>query len=395
MSPATKRTLAIIGGLVAMVTFASGASLSVQYKPYGIPDVLRAEYEEQVRKIREREYLFKNAAQLSEAIAHVPKTTFDFGMIAPRTTASHQFAIHNRGTAPLALTVGMTTCKCTAGKLGASLVQPGEQTTIELSWNTGDKLNDYEQSAVLLTNDPTSPRIELKVRGQIMGELLTPDTVSFPQTDFAETSHARFVVYSQAWQTFAIESIACEAEGFTWYAETIDTSDPRVVGKQASFAVEIHAFATPLEKSRFSGNMEIQIRSHDPTKTVLRTVSYTGKTRAPVSFYSRDIHFQDGLDIGTLSNNKSHQFNLIVRTNGDTSRHIEVLDVQPKTIKAFLTPLKNKGNYRLRLVIVQGSPTSIFNLPQQHGYVQVGDPSDRDNFSNWFPIHGAVLDLSK
>ena len=67
----------------------------------------------------------------------------------------------------------------------------------------------------------------------------------------------------------------------------------------------------------------------------------------------------------------------------------------PVLLLSFYTSVKNKGNYRLRLVIAQRSPTSIFNLPQQHGYVQVGDPSDIDNFSNWFPIHGAVVELNK
>ena len=141
--------------------------------------------------------------------------------------------------------------------------------------------------------------------------------------------------------------------------------------------------------------MELVIRSQDSTKTLARTVSYSGKTRSPISFYSRDIHFQDGLDIGTLTNNKTHHFNLVVRTNGDTSRKIEVLDIEPKIISAKLTPLKTRGNFRLSLEIPQDSPTTIFNMAEKHGYVQVGDPSDKKHFSNWFPIHGAVVELSK
>ena len=395
MSPSTKRTLAIIGGLAVMITVASGVSLSVQYKPYGVPDVLRAEYESKVADIKEREYLLQNADKLGEAIAFLPTTTYDFGMIDPHGTASHQFAIHNKGAAPLALKMGTTTCKCTAGKLGSSLLQPGEQTTVELTWNAGYKVDTYEQSAFLLTNDPTSPQIELKVKGEIKGELLTPETITFPQTDFAETTRTRFVVCSQIWNKFEVEKIECAAEGFTWYTEPVDPSDPRLADKESAFAIEINVLTTPLKHGRFSGNLEIQIRSEDGTKTLERTIAYAGKTRAPVSFYSRDIHFQEGLDIGTLTNEKSHHFNLVVRTNGDTSRKIEVLDIEPKTIKATLTPLKTPGNYRLNLEIPKGSPTTIFNMPEKHGYVQVGDPADKQHFSNWFPIHGAVVELRK
>ena len=395
MSPATKRTITIVISLAAMISLASGVSLSVQYKPYGVPDVLRAEYEEKIADIREREYLLENADKLGEAIAFLPTTIHDFGMLDPHGTGSHQFEIHNQGAAPLALKMGSTTCKCTAGKLGSTLLQPGEQTTVELTWNAGYQVDTYEQSAFLLTNDPTSPRIELKVRGKIKGELLTPESVTFPQTDFAETTHARFVVFSQIWNEIKVENIECAAEGFTWYTEPVSPDDARLADKEAASALEINVLTTPLKNGRFSGNMEIKFQSEDGEKTIAKSISYAGKTRSPVGFYSRDIHVQDGLDIGTLNNRKSHHFNLVVRTNGDKKRKIEVLDIEPKIIKASLTALKTPGNYRLQLEIPQGTPTTVFNMPEKHGYVQVGDPADKKHFSNWFPIHGAVVELNK
>ena len=395
MSPSSKRTLLITGSLAAMITVASGVSLSVQYKPYGVPDVRRAEYERKIADLKEREYLFQNADKFSEAIAYMPDTTHDFGMMDPHGTASHQFEIHNKGSAPLALKMGTTTCKCTAGKLGSSLLQPGEQTTVELTWNAGYKVDEYEQSAILKTNDPTLPEIEIKVKGEIKGELLSPESITFPQSNVAATTQASFIVFSQVWTNFVVENIEFGAEDFTWFAEPLDEHDPRLADKHSAYAMEIHVITTPLEQGSFSGNMELVIRSQDSTKTLARTVSYSGKTRSPISFYSRDIHFQDGLDIGTLTNNKAHHFNLVVRTNGDTSRKIEVLDIEPKIISAKLTPLKTRGNFRLSLEIPQDSPTTIFNMAEKHGYVQVGDPSDKKHFSNWFPIHGAVVELSK
>ena len=106
--------------------------------------------------------------------------------------------------------------------------------------------------------------------------------------------------------------------------------------------------------------MEINFQSEDGEKTIAKSISYAGKTRSPVGFYSRDIHVQDGLDIGTLNNRKSHHFNLVVRTNGDKKRKIEVLDIEPKIIKASLTALKTPGNYRLQLEIPQGTPTTVY-----------------------------------
>jgi hypothetical protein len=33
---------------------------------------------------------------------------------------------------------------------------------------------------------------------------------------------------------------------------------------------------------------------------------------------------------------------------------------------------------------------TIFNVPEKHGYVEVGDPDD-ELFSSWFPVKGAVV----
>ena len=69
---------------------------------------------------------------------------------------------------------------------------------------------------------------------------------------------------------------------------------------------------------------------------------------------------------------------------------IEVLDVQPPELKASLAAQSKEGNYRLTLTIPADCPMVVFNIPEQHGYVEVGDPNDRQ-FKNWFPIHGAVV----
>ena len=76
-------------------------------------------------------------------------------------------------------------------------------------------------------------------------------------------------------------------------------------------------------------------------------------------------------------------------TNADRS-----LDIEPKINKASLTALKTPV-IALQLGIPQGTPTTVFNMPEKHGYVQVGDPADKKHFSNWFPIHGAVVELNK
>ncbi|MGI9473259.1 MAG: DUF1573 domain-containing protein, partial [Rubripirellula sp.] len=188
--------------------------------------------------------------------------------------------------------------------------------------------------------------------------------------------------------------VASEVAGFEWYAEPIENHDDRLADKEPRSAWEIRAFATSLDTGAFSGELRVKVRGSNGVDEVERTVRFNGKVRSPINFYSPEIHFQGGLDIGTLVSGKPHRFSLVVRVRGDLERSIEVLDVQPPVLKTSVLPLPTKGSYRLTMEVPSDCPMTMFNTVKKHGYIQVGDPDDK-NFSNWFPIHGAVVELDE
>ena len=58
----------------------------------------------------------------------------DFGSMLRNAKGSHDFTIKNTGDEPLDLEVRATTCKCTLGELDNSQLQPGESTTVHMTW---------------------------------------------------------------------------------------------------------------------------------------------------------------------------------------------------------------------------------------------------------------------
>ena len=76
------------------------------------------------------------------------------------------------------------------------------------------------------------------------------------------------------------------------------------------------------------------------------------------------------------------------------SRSIDVLDIQPAELQATLTPMSTAGSYQLTITVPADCPRVIFNTDHKRGYVQVGDPQDKD-YSNWFPLIGAVVTLAQ
>ena len=99
---------------------------------------------------------------------------YDFGTIDRYASDSHEFEIRNDGDAPLTLTVGQTTCKCTSFAAEKGSLAPGETTKVKLEWTvkTGEPM--FEQSADLITNDPTANPLRLTIHGSVV-DTVRPD----------------------------------------------------------------------------------------------------------------------------------------------------------------------------------------------------------------------------
>ncbi len=389
-----KRLIAGAAGVLGFATVATALTLAVEYKPYGVPDHRRDEYENTISELRHRGQLLKDLDSEARPRAVVLEPSHDFGMMNPHTTATHSFVVKNEGQHPLALEVQGTSCKCTAGSLQQSLLAPGEQSTVTLTWNTGYQADEYVQTATVLTNDPLAKTITLSVSGVVRAELIAPKSVEFKASNRAEITEASFVVFSQLWDDFEVLDAECELDGFQWHAEPIDTTAAELFDKEARSAWRMRVFAASETFGKFEGELKLTIRPSNGGETVTRLLDCVGHVRAPIGFSSPDLHREQGLDMGTLVAGQEHRFPLIVRCRGDVTRDLEVLDVKPEGLSTSLEPLSKPGSYRLTVTVPADCPSLIFNADQQHGYVQVGDPRD-PSFSNWFPMYGAVVTVKQ
>lgn len=377
-------------GLVALALFGLLLTSTITYLPYGVPKSRLQEYDQKVKEIKRYAEAAKNADITASPVVSISKKTFDFGMVDPHTTLSHEFAVRNEGELPLELAVKKTSCKCTIGKLKNSIVLPGEETVITMTWNTGYQADEYKQVAFVTTNDPLQKSLELTVKGEVRAQFVVPEQIAFNTTDPGKLSEASFIAYSQLWDDFAIQKIQSELKGFDWVVEPIDLDDVALADREAKSAWRVKVSSLGNKRGKFSGVMKLVVEPSDGSEVIEREIAAEGKVRAPINFYSPDIHPRDGMNIGTLVSDKEHEFHLIVRARSEDKRDIEVLDVEPKIVKADLVALSQPGSYRLTLRVPKGSPLMIFNRETEHGYVHVGDPKD-DTFSNWFPLLGAVV----
>lgn len=387
-----KVLLMCLGGGAVLAAIATTIVMSVEYHPEGVKPHQREAYAERLRTIDELNEIAREVSSQAKPVALVAETSFDFGMVDPHTTLTHDFVIKNNGELPLQLNITGTSCKCTMGDLKNDTLLPGEETNITMTWNTGYQADEYEQTATIATNDPLRSSITLQVKGQVKAQFIAPERLVFNTTDLGVQTEARFLVYSQVWKDFSISDVKCDAPGFEWYAEPAELDNVALTDSEAISAWEIRVFAAPLEYGDYRATVTVTAEPSDGSESVERELVCSGKVRKPINFYHPDIHQSLGLDIGTLVAGKQHDFHVVVRARTDVNRKIEVLDVEPKELQASLKPLETAGSYRLTLTVPPDCPMLVFNANTKHGYVQVGDPSNK-KFSNWFPVMGAVVTL--
>jgi len=144
-----------------------------------------------------------SAAMKAKAQAGAPRIEviggeeFDFGVMEPGAKGEHKFIVKNVGDFPMSLEIVGSTCKCTIGKLDKSSIGPGEQTEISLTWEVKTDSEDFGQSAILKTNDPTRGELNLKIKGRAISQMtMVPRSFGFGEIESGEIISLESVVYS-------------------------------------------------------------------------------------------------------------------------------------------------------------------------------------------------------
>ena len=97
----------------------------------------------------------------------VDQEEFNFGTMAFGSERSHDFTFSNSGTAPLVLTAGPTTCRCTVSEVKDNKLMPGESFKVTVHWRGREVTSDYRQMVQIITNDAARPVVKLSVVGEV------------------------------------------------------------------------------------------------------------------------------------------------------------------------------------------------------------------------------------
>lgn len=145
----------------------------------------------------------------AEPRVEVPEDTYDFGKIESNSVVRHEFEIRNAGTAPLHLTKGDSSCRCTVLNFEEAELAPGQSLKITLEFDGKDYVGPVTQRATIFTNDLRRPQITFTIKADVVRSIrVVPHEIVFTRlvrTQPAVGEAKIYVFRSQPVQVFQPE----------------------------------------------------------------------------------------------------------------------------------------------------------------------------------------------
>lgn len=91
------------------------------------------------------------------AVLRIPVSTFDMGKIKQHEDAQKSLVITNAGKSRLEIAAVQPNCECIVAIPSDKELKPGDEATLKITFNPGDRLGTQQKSITIYSNDPQNP----------------------------------------------------------------------------------------------------------------------------------------------------------------------------------------------------------------------------------------------
>lgn len=98
----------------------------------------------------------------------VNSMSYDFGDIFEGQIVNHEYVVKNIGSGTLTIDKVRASCGCTAAKPVKNELAAGEETTINVKFNTANRSGNQKKYVYVFSNDPENPEIRLSFTANIL-----------------------------------------------------------------------------------------------------------------------------------------------------------------------------------------------------------------------------------
>jgi hypothetical protein len=318
----------------------------------------------------------KVAGKISRPKADVPETVFEFGNIERGTSMSHVFKVRNVGELPLHVEVTSTTCKCTVGNLSKKEVPPNEESEVLLEWVAKTGPGPFRHGAVLSTNDPSQPSIDLTVEGQVVeSTAMSPSQLFFGTVRKGESPTATLYVMNFLDEKIEVSDYELSDPELAKYMEiSITSAEPsELPNPDAKSGVKVTA---TYRAGKTVGPFRSWLTLETNLKNVEKlTVPIAGNVVGDVSIFGPGWSASRGLlRMGSFTSKKGKTVKLKLAIRGDYAKEtlFEVVETDPPQLQATLGEPRQMGDKLLHVPLVVEVPAGATPI------VRLGEPVSSD-----------------
>lgn len=297
----------------------------------------------------------------------------DFGLMMAGTKRSHKFVFKNVGQAEAKIWFLKSTCKCTVGKFENAVLQPGEQTDVELEWKAESQFDEFAQTATIGTNCPDQEEIKLTIKGRI-GQAYVYDPPSANLGDIYSNTETTIPVTIYSLQESPLELTTGQIQdGVLSKKIKVEIGEERHLkaGELPDIADARHVVEAKIQLSRGlpAGPLNLPIRfarnSGSGREQEVEFLEYTVRARVitPVRVIAGD-DYNETRNIFNLGNAKVSQglkkklLLAIRREDSDVDPNLRVDSVFPTQLKVSIGEPNVSANQRLYAVTLEIPPGS-------------------------------------
>jgi hypothetical protein len=313
---------------------------------------------------------FAMRGSASSATHGVPKAVVEqtehyLGFLDPAEQCAHVFMIRNEGQAPLKLTRGGTSCKCTMSELPDRPIPPGGTAEVRVASKIAQQSGDFAHSATIFTNDPNRKRVRLLLHGTIRKYVAAdPKRIVLSAMRREEARSVGATLYSQVWESFRVEDVTSTLDGLNWQ---IGPADPETLSEwkaRSGYRLEV-AVPPNLPAGNFWHELEMSVVPGDGSPARTFSLDVTGSVLSRITIYGPKLLGGKILKLGTIPEGEGARERLTMKVRDDHRRLlIERVETDPEFLQVEVVPLdsgnEDLGLYRIDVEIPPDAPIGDF-----------------------------------
>ncbi len=295
-------------------------------------------------------------AQETQPKLEFSSTEFNFGTVEKGEKVSYEYEFTNSGNAELEIKDVKPTCGCTTAKPEKLNYDKGETGKIAVTFDSTRFAGAITKTIVVVSNDPDTPRMQLKLTGKILQEVdANPVSLAIPNVKRSDIIEREITLSTGMLDKLEISEVKSNLDFLK--LETV-----RVDDKTYKIKVSFDGKDTPEDRFVFQGNITYKTNG---TKVTEGKSSVFIRMARPVQVRPGSVYF--------FSTKEGQARDMVVKLEPTISDSLEVTEIKsdlefvkaelvegegPVQVKISLSPKATKGDFR-------GFVTLTTNLKEQ------------------------------